>query len=296
MSPVLAGLGLSACVLAGVWGLAMVRATPEGVEHLLDERRRRPQRESLTARVMAWLGERYSARVLGLMTERRRGLIQHRLEAAGGRGRGYSLATYAGRRAAYAVLCAFAGIVLMVLTRQLFLLLALAVLGWLLADLDVAGAARRRQAQIERDLPDFLDVLTVTVSAGLGFRPALARVADSLGGPLGEEVHLALQQMHLGATRRAALAGLRDRNESAALGQLVSALLQAEELGAPLTDALAAIAVDLRQSFSQEARRQAARAAPRMSLIVTLVIVPAVVVLVMAALYTASGIASGVLG
>ena len=126
-----------------------------------------------------------------------------------------------------------------------------------------------RQEQIERDLPDFLDILAVTVRAGLGYRLALGRVAEALGGPVGEEMLVALRQMALGASRGAAFEALRDRNASEQLWSFVAAQLQAEELGVPLSEALNDIATDMRRAAHQAARRRAARATPRVSLIVT---------------------------
>ena len=73
-----------------------------------------------------------------------------------------------------------------------------------------AREGRLRQERIERDLPDFLDILAVTVRAGLGYRPALLRVAEALGGPVGEEVLTALRQMDLGANRRDAFLAMCD--------------------------------------------------------------------------------------
>ena len=73
------------------------------------------------------------------------------------------------------------------------------------------SAIRKRQEEIERDLPDFLDVFSVTVAAGLPFRVALRRVADEHAGPLAEEMSLTLREMQMGVTRRASLEGLRER-------------------------------------------------------------------------------------
>ena len=112
------------------------------------------------------------------------------------------------------------------------------------------------------------------MSAGVSFRPALRRVADSLGGPMGEEAIVALQQMELGSSRREAFLALRDRNESQFIAQFVTALLQAEELGVPLADSLVAISREMRGAAYQRGRREAARAAPRVSLIVSMLIVP----------------------
>ena len=114
----------------------------------------------------------------------------------------------------------------------------------------------------------------MTVRAGLGYRSALQRVAESLGGPAGEEMLIALRQMDLGASRRDAFLALRERNDSESLSTFIGAQLQAEELGVPLSEALNDIALDMRRSAAQNARRRAARAAPRISLIVTTLIVP----------------------
>ena len=112
-------------------------------------------------------------------------------------------------------------------------------------------AGRLRQQAIERTLPDFLDILAVSVRAGLGYRYALRRVAESLGGPVGEEMFVVLRQIDLGADRREAFLALRDRNESDALKAFVAAQLQAEELGVPLSEALNDIASDMRRMASQ---------------------------------------------
>jgi tight adherence protein C len=171
------------------------------------------------------------------------------------------------------------------------------VAGWFGPDILLSRAGRLRQERIERDLPDFLDILAVTVRAGLGYRSALQRVAESLGGPAGEEILTALRQMDLGATRRDAFLALRSRNDSDSLSTFVGAQLQAEELGVPLSEALNDIALDMRRAAAQDARRRAARAAPRISLIVTTLIVPGSIILILASMILGTDILdSGVLG
>ena len=101
-------------------------------------------------------------------------------------------------------------------SSPLLLLLAL-VVGWFGPDVWLAREGRLRQERIERDLPDFLDILAVTVRAGLGYRAALGRVAEELGGPISEEMLTALRQMELGASRRQAFLALRERSTSESL-------------------------------------------------------------------------------
>lgn len=157
----------------------------------------------------------------------------------------------------------------------------------------LAAAQRKRSEQIDRDLPDFLDVLAVTVTAGVAFRPALTRVAERFRGPLAEEILLTLGQMANGASTRTAFRNLRTRAPSEAMAQFVTALLQSEELGAPLADTLNQIALDMRRSSAQRMRRQAARAAPRVTLVTSMVMVPGVLVTLLVGFLIGSGISFG---
>jgi tight adherence protein C len=157
----------------------------------------------------------------------------------------------------------------------------------------LAAAQRKRSDIIDRDLPDFLDVLAVTVTAGVAFRPALTRVSERFRGPLAEEILLTLGQMANGASTRAAFQNLRSRAPSESMAQFVTALLQSEELGAPLADTLNQIALDMRRSSAQRMRRQAARAAPRVTLVTSIVIVPGVLATVLVGFLIGSGVTVG---
>jgi tight adherence protein C len=171
------------------------------------------------------------------------------------------------------------------------------VICWFGPDVWLSREGRLRQERIQRDLPDFMDILAVTVRAGLGYRAALQRVAESLSGPVSEEMLTSLRQMDLGASRRDAFQAMAARNSSEALSSMVSAQLQAEELGVPLSEALNEIAEDMRRAAHQDARRRAARAAPRISLIVTTVIVPGAMILILMTLFLSSDVGeSGLLG
>lgn len=180
-------------------------------------------------------------------------------------------------------------IVLFVLQAQVLgLVMCLAVIV-ILPLSRLARARRLRRERLDRDLPDFLDILSVTVAAGVGFRPALARVAGRFGGPLAEEMTLTLNQISNGASRRSAFEDLRRRTDSEPMSQFVTAFLQAEELGAPIVESLRQIALDMRRVSAQQMRRRAARTAPRVTLVTSLVLVPASIVLVLSGVFVASG-------
>ena len=131
--------------------------------------------------------------------------------------------------------------------------------------------------------------------AGLGYRYALRRVAESLGGPVGEEMFIVLRQIDLGADRREAFLALRDRNESDALKAFVAAQLQAEELGVPLSEALNDIATDMRRMANQNARREGAAREPARQPAGTTLIVPGSMILILLSIYfSVSGPEGGV--
>jgi tight adherence protein C len=98
----------------------------------------------------------------------------------------------------------------------------------------------------------------------------------------------ALREMSVGVSRRQAFLGLRERTRSEAVGTFVTAMLQAEELGVPLSDALTGIAADVRQEYGQRVRQQAAKAAPKVSLVITTTIVPGALLLMVAAVLLAN--------
>lgn len=163
------------------------------------------------------------------------------------------------------------------------LMAVLAIIVMPLARLSTLG--RKRREQIDRDLPDFLDVLAVTVSAGIGFRQALGVVSTRFGGPLADEIMTTLHQITNGASVRAAFRALRERNSSDAMEEFTTAYLQAEELGAPLVDTLNQIAGDMRRAAAQRNRQKAAQLAPRVTLLTTVVMVPGAMILLIVGLY-----------
>jgi tight adherence protein C len=286
----LAGL-LSYYVL--IRGLRMVRAQPDfdvdadpGTMH---PTALPPDRRSLVAGVYRVLGRWSGPTISGLLGPRWR-LLVTQLLAAGGQPRGLDVAGFAELQGAYTTLAVFGTLLMIVRGLAVFgVLMGLLLLAyptvWLYSE------AQRRQRQIEQELPDFLDILAITVTAGLGFRSAMERVGETLEGPLSDEIRRTLRRMDVGVRRRQAFVELRERNpRSATMGLFVTAIIQAEELGAPLADTLNQLAADMRREFSQQARRRAARAAPRVSLIITMIIMPAIVALIVVSLFLGSDV------
>ena len=120
----------------------------------------------------------------------------------------------------------------------------------------------QRLTQINRDLPYMLDVLALSVGAGLDFNSSLERIVvkDSTRSPLVEEMRYVLQEVKMGTTRREALINLKDRVPSDYISGLVSSVVQAEQMGTPLTNILRIQAAAIRLKRSQRAEKLAGEA------------------------------------
>ncbi len=158
--------------------------------------------------------------------------------------------------------------------------LGLAACGWGLPAAWIGRRARERRRAIVIQLPDLIDVVVLCADAGLALEPALRHAARRLDGACVEEVRVMLGQLDLGTPRREAYRDLAARTGTAELTGLVSALLQAEELGTPVNAALARQAELLRANRSQAIREQSAKAAPKVQLVVAMVMVPASLLLI----------------
>lgn len=292
MNPYLPAALAALCTLVAMRGWALIRAdtTPPGLE-LPVGAAGSDSGPSATSRLIEGVGRPLVPTMRGLYGEQRLEKLRRKLGAAG-RPEGLTVDRYLAKKSGFIVICTTAG-AFMWISGNNFLALVMILVGLVWTDFWLRGEIKERQDKIERQLPDFLDVLAVTVGAGLSFRAGMARVGASVGGPLGEEVLTSLRMMDVGASRRAALEDLRDRNLSPSLAQFVGSLLQAEELGAPLSGTLVELATEMRRNWAQQARRRAARTAPQISLVVTMILVPGTVILVAVGMYLASDINFG---
>jgi tight adherence protein C len=274
------GLALAACAVGVVHAVALLRADaklPDDLALALDVGRTRTTR---AGNAIDRLGIRWAPMVMRMMGPARVAKMRARIDHAG-HPHGLTVERYAARRAVYGALGGLAALLLLSRGAWFPALLLLAY-AWFWADLGLWRAIRPRRDDSERTLPDFLDVLAVVVSAGLGFRQALERVNSVYTGPWSDEIRVALRQMDVGVSRRDAFDQLRRRNRSDQVGQFVTALQQGEELGAPIARTLLQIATDMRRTEAQNARRRAARTVPRATGVITPLLVPATMILLIA--------------
>jgi len=274
------GLALAVAAVGVVYAVGLMRSPLQLPDDLALALEVGSTRTTRTGNAIDRLGIRWAPMVMRMMGPARIAKMRARIEHAG-HPYGLTVERYAARRAVYGFLGGFAALALLTRGNWLLALLLLAY-AWWWADLGIWLAVRRRRDDIERTLPDFLDVLAVVVSAGLGFRQALERVNSVYRGPWSDEVRIALRQMDVGVSRRDAFDQLRRRNRSDQVGQFVTALQQGEELGAPIARTLLQIAQDMRRTEAQNARRRAARMVPRATGVITLLLVPATMILLIA--------------
>jgi len=138
-----------------------------------------------------------------------------------------------------------------------------------------------RQGSILKDLPDTLDLLAISVEAGMGFEGAIDIVCQHFSSPLAEEFARTLHEMELGLPRHDAFSNLKRRTDVPELSNFVLALLQADALGIPIGRVLKTQAVEMRSKRRQWAREKAAKLPVKMLFPLMLFIFPAIMVVVL---------------
>jgi tight adherence protein C len=131
------------------------------------------------------------------------------------------------------------------------------LIGYYLPDYVVTSRGRKRQEQIQLELPDTLDQVRMTVDAGLGFEAALARAAAAGDGPLAHELHRLLREMQLGVSRTEALRNLSARTDVADIDSFVVAVVQSQAYGIPIASVLRVQSDELRDKRKQRAEERA---------------------------------------
>jgi len=155
------------------------------------------------------------------------------------------------------------------------------VAGFFGPDLAIYQIAYNRREQIRRELPDALDLLTITVEAGLAFDAAMTQVARNTDGPLAEEFYRVLQEIQLGLARGEALQTMADRVDLDELNTFVSAVIQADSLGIPIAQVLRVQAREMRIKRSQRAEEAAMKVPVKILFPLIFCILPSLFVVVM---------------
>lgn len=143
------------------------------------------------------------------------------------------------------------------------------------------AAIKKRQGIIRGDLPDILDLISVSVEAGLGFDFAILRVVNRAKGPLSEELKVVYREIQMGIPRREALKSLGERSEVEELRTFVSSVIQADTLGISIKNVLRSQSSQLRQTRRQTAEEKALKAPVKMILPLVIFIFPVIFIILL---------------
>jgi tight adherence protein C len=150
-----------------------------------------------------------------------------------------------------------------ILNGIVFAVLGLGI-GYIFPEFWLSGRIKKRQKLVLIQIPDALDLLTISVRAGLGFDAALGKVVEKMKGPLVDEFRRALAEVRVGKVRRDALRDIVARTEVQPLTNFIGAIIQAEQLGVSISKVLQIQSEQLRIERRQRAEEMAAKAPIKM--------------------------------
>lgn len=163
---------------------------------------------------------------------------------------------------------------------QLILFVILAFMFVMGPDSQLNKALAARQFVLRRSLPDILDLLTISVEAGLGFEQAIDRTIDAVPGPLSDEFARMLGEVRAGSSRADALRALEQRTNVTEVRSFVLAVLQADTFGVSIAKVLRSQAEEMRIKRRQMAQEQAMKAPVKMLIPMVFCVFPALFVVV----------------
>lgn len=155
------------------------------------------------------------------------------------------------------------------------------VVGFFGPNLYLYQKAYDRSLQIQRDLPDAIDLMTISVESGLGFDAAVQQVSRNTDGPLADEFSRVLREMQIGQGRAAALRAMSDRTNVADLKTFVSSMVQADSFGVPVGQVLRVQSSEMRVKRRQRAEEKAQQVPVKITIPLIFCILPCLFVAVM---------------
>jgi tight adherence protein C len=160
-------------------------------------------------------------------------------------------------------------------------------LGWVLPMVFLNRQARLRRDRVEYDLPELIDLLVVTIEAGLGFVASLQLASERIKGPLGEELRLTVQEQAMGLTPTEGLRNMLGRCDTPSVRTFVRAVTQGETLGVSIGTIMRNLALEMRKRRKAAAEERAQKAPVKILFPLILLIFPAIfIVILTGAFYT----------
>jgi tight adherence protein C len=158
---------------------------------------------------------------------------------------------------------------------------AVAAFGYVLPNILLFNAGQKRETLMRKALPDALDLLTVSVEAGLAFDGAVGRVARNTEGPLAQEFQRLLQEMQIGRGRVEAMRGMAERSSLDDLRGFCTSMVQADSLGIPIGRVLRVQSQEMRTKRRQRAEEKAQQVPVKIMVPLVLFILPCLFIVVM---------------
>jgi tight adherence protein C len=165
--------------------------------------------------------------------------------------------------------------------QRLLFIAAMALLGFFLPTVWLGGRIRRRQQEIIKTLPDALDLLTISVEAGLPFDGAMQRVAEKWNNEISKGFQRLLTEMRVGKSRRDALRDMSDRMDVPDITSFIAALVQADQLGISIAKILRIQSEQMRIKRRQRAEEKAHQAPIKMLIPMTFLIFPTILIIIL---------------
>jgi tight adherence protein C len=239
-------------------------------------------RRSVNDRVIGPVADKLAGVTLRLLPKTDPQQVHNRLLAAG-LGRSMTPQMYLAIKGGLVSMFGAFGLLLMVTGAMpgvtgLMVALGGGAVGFIAPDFYINSRVRGRKAIMQAELPNVLDLLCVSVEAGLGFDAALVKLSERMEGPLVDEFNLVLHEMRIGESRTSALKSLSDRVEVPEVAQFCRAIVQADQLGIALSRILRVQSHDMRIRRQLAAEEKAMKAPIKMLFPTVLFIFPAMFV------------------
>jgi len=143
---------------------------------------------------------------------------------------------------------------------MLFSAVTAALLGWRVPTIVLERRAKSRLVQVDRDMPELVDLLIVTVEAGIGFNGSMQLAGNRVQGPLGDELRLALQEQRMGLSTSESLTNMMNRVNTPSMRSFARSILQGEQLGVSIGQILRNLASEMRKRRRAAAEERAQKA------------------------------------
>lgn len=164
---------------------------------------------------------------------------------------------------------------------KIMFVVLIGLIGYTIPSTQVKSMAAKRQRTIQKQLPDVMDLLTISVEAGLGFDAALAQVTKNVPGPLAEEMSRLLQEVQIGVSRADAFRNLSTRTNVPELQSFTLSMIQADLFGVSIANVLRAQSRELRQKRRQRAEEIAQKIPVKLLFPMIFMVLPALFIIVL---------------